>query len=56
VTITSLAAGKNLGPIGRVSLLGSRGTLKWERGAQGLAVRLPREKPCDFAYVLKISE
>jgi len=55
VRIESLAAGKNLDNITSMSLLGSAGGLKWERDAQGLSVRLPERKPCDFAYVIKIA-
>ena len=40
--------------IGSVSLLGS-GELKWSRTSRGLKVKLPAEKPCEHAYVLKIA-
>lgn len=38
-----------------VELLGSRTRLKWSRGPEGLSIELPREKPCDYAFALKIS-
>jgi len=51
VTIRSLAATK----IGKVELLGSRQPVKWRRDAAGLTVRMPVEKPGEYAFVLKIS-
>jgi alpha-L-fucosidase len=38
-----------------VELLGSRQRLKWEQGQEGLRVQLPAEKPCDYAFALKIA-
>lgn len=38
-----------------VELLGSKTRLKWSRGSDGLSIELPREKPCDYAFALKIS-
>ena len=40
--------------IADVSLLGSDATIEWTRTADGLEITLPKEKPCDFAYGLKI--
>ena len=37
-----------------VELLGSDAKVVWKRDAQGLHVTLPHDKPCDFAYVLKL--
>ena len=37
-----------------VELLGSKARLHWERGADGLHVRLPPEKPCNYAFSLKM--
>jgi alpha-L-fucosidase len=37
-----------------VTLLGSPGNLPFRQDAQGLAVTLPRDRPCEYAYVLKI--
>jgi len=42
-------------PIGRVELLGAREPLQWSRGANGLRVKLPAEKPSEHALVLKIT-
>lgn len=57
VTIKSLPAAQKLwfGEIGQVHLLGAVGALQWTRNEQGLTVRMPAEKPCDYAYVLKIT-
>jgi alpha-L-fucosidase len=52
-TITSLGAGK--GKVASVELLGHQGELQFTQDADGLKVKLPAEKPCDFAYALKIS-
>ena len=37
-----------------VSLLGSKAKLNWSQTEEGLVVKLPAVKPCDFAYTLKI--
>ena len=38
----------------RLKCLGPCEKVAWERTNEGLVVRLPEEKPCSFAYVLKI--
>jgi alpha-L-fucosidase len=43
------------GDVAEVRLLGHRGRLKWERDESGLTVQMPAEKPCDYAYALKIT-
>jgi alpha-L-fucosidase len=57
LTIISLAEGSELypGAIEEVRLLGHDAPLAWRREAGGLAVTLPSEKPCDHAFVLKIT-
>ncbi|GAA4237291.1 alpha-L-fucosidase [Postechiella marina] len=40
--------------IKKISLLGSASKLKWKQNSQSLTVQFPEEKPCNFAYVLKI--
>jgi alpha-L-fucosidase len=40
--------------ISSVKLLGSTKKLKWKQEAAGLVVELPEEKPCDFAFALKV--
>ena len=58
--ITSLAAGKALdgkvpeGKITSVTLLGSTEKLKFTQDSEGLKVKLPADKPCDYAFSLKI--
>jgi alpha-L-fucosidase len=58
--IASLAAGKALdgkvpeGKIASVTLLGSPGQLKFTQDSEGLKVKLPADKPCDYAFSLKI--
>lgn len=56
VTVKSLATG-TAAPrkINSVRLLGSRATLKWIQGADGLTVEFPAEKPCDYAFALEIT-
>ena len=59
--IASLAKGKALdgqvpkGRIKSVTLLGSPGKLKFTQDADGLKVKLPTDKPCDYAWTLKIT-
>lgn len=37
-----------------VSLLGHQGKLEYSQTAEGLSVKLPSRKPCDYAFTLKI--
>ena len=57
LNITSLAEGASQypGPIGTVALLGAQAPVSYQRDGTGLHVDLPADKPCDSAYVLKIS-
>ncbi len=41
--------------ISEISMLGSPGTLSWSQDESGLKIRTPSEKPCEHAYVFKIS-
>jgi alpha-L-fucosidase len=43
-----------IGEIKSVEMLGHDGELQWEAHPDGLRVRFPTKKPCDFAYGLKI--
>ena len=55
-TIRSLAAGGRLAEqIAAVSMLGSEESLSWSRDENGLTVQMPAERPCDHAYVIKIT-
>jgi alpha-L-fucosidase len=53
--ITSLATGKVQGKVEKVELLGHPGELPFTQDANGLTVKFPADKPCDFAYALKIT-
>jgi alpha-L-fucosidase len=54
-TITSLATGApGVGTITGVELLGHNGALEFTQGVEGLKVKMPADKPCDYAYALKI--
>jgi alpha-L-fucosidase len=54
--ITSLASGAPVGgEVERVELLGHSGDLAFTRDSRGLTVAFPDERPCDYAYVLKIT-
>ena len=54
--IPALGEGKGLeGKITKVELLGHSGALEFIQDAAGLKVKFPAEKPCDYAYSLKIS-
>jgi alpha-L-fucosidase len=57
IPIKALARGSALfpGEIRAVSLLGSKDAVTWSRDAVGLKVRMPTRKPCEHAYVLKIT-
>ena len=56
VTITSLASGLPVhGKVEKVELLGHDGDLAFSQDAAGLQVKFPADKPCNFAYTLKIT-
>ena len=56
VTITSLAGAQpGQGKVAQVELLGHAGALPFTQEAEGLKVKFPGEKPCDFVYALKIT-
>lgn len=56
LTIRTLGSRGKLypGEIESVSLLGCDEKVAWQRTAEGMTVTFPKDKPCDFAYVLKI--
>jgi len=35
-------------------MLGDGRNLEWHRTNQGLVIKIPDKKPCDYAYVIKI--
>jgi alpha-L-fucosidase len=54
--ITSLAPDKGVqGKVERVELFGHDGQLPFTQAADGLHVKFPADKPCDYAYALKIT-
>jgi alpha-L-fucosidase len=57
-TVKSLGTDMRLynAEVGNVQLLGSTATIPWSRDAAGLHAQLPEPKPCEHAYVLKISK
>jgi alpha-L-fucosidase len=56
VVIKSLATGQPVeGKVEKVELLGHKGDLEFTQDADGLTVKFPSDKPCDFAYALKIT-
>lgn len=56
ITIKTLSSNTPVGTegISSIKLLGSDAKLKWTRNKDSLTVHLPRQKPCDHAFVLKI--
>lgn len=42
------------GEVKRVTMLGVEGELPFQWATDGLTVSAPKQKPCDYAYVLKI--
>ncbi len=57
VTIRSLGENSGLWErgISQVELLGSPVPLRWTRDARGLTIELPPQKPCQHAFVFRIS-
>lgn len=56
IYINTLAQGNtDIGTIESVEMLGSDQSLEWNQAwVEGFRVKMPDEKPCDFAYTLKI--
>ena len=55
--INNLGTGSSAQPGGvkNVELLGSTAKLDWNQSAESLTVKKPAEKPCDFAFALKVN-
>jgi len=56
--IKSLATGSEYAKeiaVSDVKLLGSSAVVKWSQDENGLKIKLPKEKPGDFAFALKLS-
>jgi alpha-L-fucosidase len=56
ITIRTLGSKGKLypGDIKKVNMLGCEEKIDWKQTEAGMVVQFPKEKPCDFAYVLKI--
>lgn len=56
-TIRSLAAGGGIpaDAIDRIEMLGVDGLLEWKQDHNGLHVTMPAGRPCDHAFVLKVT-
>jgi alpha-L-fucosidase len=53
--ITSLATGKApQGKIESVTLLGTKGEMQFTQDEEGLKIKMPANKPCEYAYAIKI--
>ncbi len=52
--IKTLKQGAKIG-ISNIGLLGSKAPVRWKQTAQALEVQLPAERPCKYAYTLKIA-
>jgi alpha-L-fucosidase len=44
------------GEIFNVEMLGADEPLQWTRNEDGLKVKMPKQKPCEYAYILKITK
>ncbi|WP_282134036.1 alpha-L-fucosidase [Seonamhaeicola maritimus] len=56
ITIRTLSSKGKLfpGDIKSVSMIGSKEIITWKQTEAGMVVQFPKEKPCEFAYVLKV--
>jgi len=54
VVIESLSSKNEPAKISTVTLLGHDAQLQWHRDAQGLRIKMPLQKPCDYAWAFKI--
>lgn len=56
IVIKSLKSGSKYyqKEIKSITMLGSNEKIKWKRTGEGLFVTFPKEKPCEWAYSLKI--
>jgi len=56
VVIISLATGNGVqGKVDKVELLGTDSDLQFTQDGEGLKIKFPSGKPCDYAYALKIT-
>ncbi len=55
ISIASLSTTNSAGKISAVELLGHKGALEFSQDEGGLKIKLPADKPCDYAWAFKIS-
>jgi hypothetical protein len=53
--VTTVACGEVAGKVIKAGMLGHAGDLAFKQDATGLRAAFPAQKPCDFAYALKIT-
>ncbi|MGQ9699375.1 MAG: alpha-L-fucosidase [Armatimonadota bacterium] len=58
ITVQSLSTNLRLYPdeVREVRMLGCDDPLQWSRDEAGLKVKMPTKRPCDYAYVLRITK
>jgi alpha-L-fucosidase len=54
VTIRSMNERDFPTPVHDVKLIGHHGPIQWHRTSEGLTLRMPARKPCDYAYCFRI--
>lgn len=55
IVIESLGAARYNDGVKAVSLIGHDGELSWKVEPDGLVIELPEKRPCDYAYVFRIT-
>jgi alpha-L-fucosidase len=57
IIITTLKEGSEFypGKINSLTMLGTKGPVKWKRTATGLEISMPKERPCDYACTFRIN-
>jgi alpha-L-fucosidase len=55
IAVASLSPANATGKVSSVELLGHPGALEFSQGESGLKIKLPANKPCDYAWAFKIS-
>lgn len=53
--IRALGRARFTAPVTGVRLIGHSGTLEWKQTTNALEIRLPKNKPCEHAFVFKIN-
>lgn len=55
LAIESLSAIRHNGEFKAIELIGHKGALKWEQTKDALNITLPDSKPCEHAFVFKLT-